>query len=57
MLLDVQHSVCAFMGPDISPELAAIIDERVQAIEESPNDFVTLEEFEERVRTFRICAR
>ena len=53
MLLDVQHSVCALVGPDISPELAAIIDERVRAIEESPNDFVTLEEFERQIRASR----
>ena len=37
----------------VSPEIAAIIDQRIAEADANPDDFVTLDEFEREVRSRR----
>lgn len=38
---------------EVSPEIAAIIDQRIAEADANPDDFVTLDEFEREVRSQR----
>jgi len=40
----------------VSPEIAAIIDQRIVAADANPDDYVTLDEFEREVRSRRRLA-